>query len=1272
MEPPTKRLKIGQAPYEDDREENEDELAMTPFQFDTQQDPMYQLDKGRAKAATRLKSTFEHIFEKYEKDFTGVGDEIDLETGEIVVNNGHLESLREPNEDGSASSDEEERMLRGKSSRNGSQSKSVMKAPSSSSDSPGQASLDPWDEPFAANHRLSTLAMAPSPFGTPPPFSFGSSFPSGDPADPAWQAPDIPMSLFQDSFGFRNHFMGYPGTIEYNSLGQPRIRSSYRDVFGHQHQKRFTCAKAFTRKPLPAATPVDTTDTEEDDILLGRPLPDPEPEPAERAATPLVNTLETEAAPKPAPDPAQETRAHTAGDTDSVIERPPRKRGRLRRGTPADETLNPNCQVIEDTQTAEDNILHGKPLPHPEPGSAETPPAPTLVTEHPPKPATEPAAEPSPEPVLQAVPKAAPEPTPEIGGDAVGDNDIATEGLLRKRGRPRRATTANKSLNSNNRIEALSDAEPEPAGKAAAPAVNTRETEHAVEPAAEPVAEPAPVPVPEPAPEIGVATAGDEDSTTERPRRKRGRPRRATTTDEIINANYETEESQATLGVASTQMPGDTDTPETRANDLSEPQLREERSPSAEIISPTKVDKSYRTPDDDKPLDMSHRRSTRVRRQTDFYGSMVLSTLSRRRRKSHGATAVAEDVVEKEVDQPQVLAQESSQAIPEPTVCEPTVPEPTMSEPTVSKKGESEGAADGSRQVETAPINDLESTTKPKLDERIPVQASEVSNPSVSDNFTVEENQGETQGSTEIPRDRGATTVDDDQDPNYSVMDVDRGKTGSQEGESRPTEATGRDEIRSQHASVTKECGERAEEPSSPTEPAICDLIGDHVDHQLDPVDPTGTAQSPGDQEVPTENFDDRQIIQQLESQNTPDSEPTEEPTERPTEVEPNESGSSTEGLAQAPPKAETVRVLRSRKQIPVGSTGLPTPPSPKLSDSTKVRDAAAENPTEAMAVTESTEHATPKRSTRDLAIRASSKPLTKEPTPISDREKRGESDAAPANPPITHQSDRGPTAATQKHEPSNPETPKRTSRAAIGTTSTSSGKIRSGGRRKSKTHSTTTVTRHLTPSDKRFALLSLVPDDPEYEDELSTLSSALTTPTASKSTNPLSSSSLFRAGLGRANPDHHPLSARSTPRGPPGRKHNGSIGHHLGAKTPTTRLFDRTRRHGSLAPATDPRAYHHHRHQLRRNPSFSGSSSRRKLARAGTRGGPREVHSSPLVRTVAGRTGGGTSTGTTTEGEDEEDEQEGDVVQTPDGATRRCGVDGFVCERDFCFTCCT
>lgn len=48
------------------------------------------LNERRAQNDLRLKSIFESIFNKYGKDFEGIADEIDLETGEIVVNNGHI------------------------------------------------------------------------------------------------------------------------------------------------------------------------------------------------------------------------------------------------------------------------------------------------------------------------------------------------------------------------------------------------------------------------------------------------------------------------------------------------------------------------------------------------------------------------------------------------------------------------------------------------------------------------------------------------------------------------------------------------------------------------------------------------------------------------------------------------------------------------------------------------------------------------------------------------------------------------------------------------------------------------------------------------------------------------------------------------------------------------------------------------------------------------------------------------------------------------------
>jgi len=52
-----------------------------------------ELNQKRARHDLRLKSRFEEIFQRYEKDFSETADEIDLDTGEIVVNNGHLAAM---------------------------------------------------------------------------------------------------------------------------------------------------------------------------------------------------------------------------------------------------------------------------------------------------------------------------------------------------------------------------------------------------------------------------------------------------------------------------------------------------------------------------------------------------------------------------------------------------------------------------------------------------------------------------------------------------------------------------------------------------------------------------------------------------------------------------------------------------------------------------------------------------------------------------------------------------------------------------------------------------------------------------------------------------------------------------------------------------------------------------------------------------------------------------------------------------------------------------
>lgn len=71
------------------------------------------LARDRRANDARLKSRFEHIFAKYGKDFDGVGDEIDLETGRIIVNNGHIARMQHEVDPGQRSSAQVLRVLGG-------------------------------------------------------------------------------------------------------------------------------------------------------------------------------------------------------------------------------------------------------------------------------------------------------------------------------------------------------------------------------------------------------------------------------------------------------------------------------------------------------------------------------------------------------------------------------------------------------------------------------------------------------------------------------------------------------------------------------------------------------------------------------------------------------------------------------------------------------------------------------------------------------------------------------------------------------------------------------------------------------------------------------------------------------------------------------------------------------------------------------------------------------------------------------------------------------
>ncbi|KAH7319401.1 hypothetical protein BKA65DRAFT_541508 [Rhexocercosporidium sp. MPI-PUGE-AT-0058] len=88
---------LGDDLMEDEEEYGEEEEPESGY------DPEAELEQKRARLDYKLKSTFESIFEKYERDFDGVGDEIDLETGEIVVNNGHIVQMLDEQDAGDTS-----------------------------------------------------------------------------------------------------------------------------------------------------------------------------------------------------------------------------------------------------------------------------------------------------------------------------------------------------------------------------------------------------------------------------------------------------------------------------------------------------------------------------------------------------------------------------------------------------------------------------------------------------------------------------------------------------------------------------------------------------------------------------------------------------------------------------------------------------------------------------------------------------------------------------------------------------------------------------------------------------------------------------------------------------------------------------------------------------------------------------------------------------------------------------------------------------------------
>lgn len=122
-------------------------------------DSLRQLERDRTSNDNKLKTRFEHIFRKYEHDFEGVGDEIEIASGSIVVNNGHLQHMRYEVDPGKGASWRFVRTFQEKLEEEGEEDEDE-------EDSSGLSSEDDDGEDSGKNDKTPSVAgETPAPYG---------------------------------------------------------------------------------------------------------------------------------------------------------------------------------------------------------------------------------------------------------------------------------------------------------------------------------------------------------------------------------------------------------------------------------------------------------------------------------------------------------------------------------------------------------------------------------------------------------------------------------------------------------------------------------------------------------------------------------------------------------------------------------------------------------------------------------------------------------------------------------------------------------------------------------------------------------------------------------------------------------------------------------------------------------------------------------------------------------------------------------------------------
>ncbi|KAJ5731480.1 uncharacterized protein N7483_005988 [Penicillium malachiteum] len=155
----------------------------------------WDLQAARAHNDMRLKSIFEGIFSKYGKDFTDIADEIDLQTGKIVVDNGHLSGMRQEDDAGEASEAwlHEAALSDGETDDDREGTGLPEKLPEISVEGETELVKSPLnnalvdtglDSKMTIKKPVINLANVPDPF-----------YQDTGPVDPAWQAPALPTQF---------------------------------------------------------------------------------------------------------------------------------------------------------------------------------------------------------------------------------------------------------------------------------------------------------------------------------------------------------------------------------------------------------------------------------------------------------------------------------------------------------------------------------------------------------------------------------------------------------------------------------------------------------------------------------------------------------------------------------------------------------------------------------------------------------------------------------------------------------------------------------------------------------------------------------------------------------------------------------------------------------------------------------------------------------------------------------------------------------------------